>query len=195
MKVSKQQVAVHRRALLDAASHLCKERGLAAVAVADISRAAGLTHGGFYRHFASREDMLRAACAHAFEWSLSALDGDAEPAGVVVDLIDRYLSVGHRDRIADGCPVAALAVDAARGDAVLSAVFADGIERYIANVAALLPERHGRGRHKEQRMQAMATLATLVGGMILARATAGARAALSEEILGSLRKALHATKA
>lgn len=193
MKVSKAQAAENRQGILDAASRLYRERGLAGVGVADITRDAGLTHGGLYRHFASKDALVQEACARAFDWSIAPLDG-ATPNTTVAERIQSYLSPQHRDSPGTGCPAAALAVDAARAGNELSEVFAQGIERNIGRFAQLLADSGtgaGSASIKPQdRARAMQVLATLVGGLVLARATAAARPALSDEILTTLQAEL-----
>jgi len=183
MKVSKAQAAENRQGILDAAARLYRERGLTGVGVADITRDAGLTHGGLYRHFASKDALVQEACARAFDWSIAPLDG-ATPNTTVGERIQSYLSPQHRDSPGTGCPVAALAVDAGRA----------GIERNIGRFAQLLADSSaGVGSASlpaQDRARAMQVLATLVGGLVLARATAAARPALSDDILATLQAQL-----
>ncbi|GKS84951.1 TetR/AcrR family transcriptional regulator [Acidovorax sp. SUPP1855] len=193
MKVSKAQSAENRQGILDAAARLYRERGLSGVGVADITRDAGLTHGGLYRHFASKDALVREACARAFDWSIAPLDG-AEGATGLAARVNSYLSATHRDRPGEGCPAAALAVDAARAGSDLSEVFARGIERNIDRFARVIEELAPDGGpiSAEGRARAMEMLATMVGGLVLARATAAAQPALSDEILATLRDRLNA---
>ncbi len=203
MKVSKAQAAENRQGILDAAARLYRERGLTGVGVADITRDAGLTHGGLYRHFESKDALVREACARAFDWSIAPLDGHT-PNASVADRIQSYLSPQHRDTPGSGCPAAALAVDAARAGPELSQVFAEGIERNIQRFAQLLadsaPSVPAATTPREadeavataatHRAHAMQVLATMVGGLVLARATAAAQPGLSEEILTTLQDQL-----
>ena len=188
MKVSKAQAAENRQGILDAASRLYRERGLTGVGVADITRDAGLTHGGLYRHFASKDALVQEACARAFDWSIAPLDG-ATPNTTIGERIKSYLSPQHRDSPGTGCPAAALAVDAARAGSELSEVFAQGIERNIGRFAQLLCGGDATVQPQD-RARAMQVLATMVGGLVLARATAAARPALSDEILTTLQAQL-----
>ncbi|XDF36345.1 TetR/AcrR family transcriptional regulator [Paracidovorax avenae] len=186
MKVSKAQSSANRRNILETAARLYREHGLEGVGVAEITRGAGLTHGGLYRHFESKDALVREACALAFEWSIPS----DQPAGLAARVAS-YLSPEHRDHPGEGCPVAALAVDAARAGGELSEVFAQGIERNIerfARVAEGLEPSAQPGA--EARARAMQMLATMVGGMVLARATASGRPALSDEILAVLSEQL-----
>ena len=211
MKVSKAQAAENRQGILDAAARLYRERGLTGVGVADITRDAGLTHGGLYRHFESKDALVREACARAFDWSIAPLDGHT-PNASVADRIQSYLSPQHRDAPGSGCPAAALAVDAARAGGALSQVFADGIERNIQRFAQLLAdsepgapavpvvpagtapqdadEATAAAAAATRRAHAMQVLATMVGGLVLARATAAAQPRLSEELLTTLQNQL-----
>lgn len=117
-RVSQAQAEENRRRVVDTASRLFREQGTQ-VSVADLMKAAGLTHGAFYKQFASKEALVDEATAHAFAElnqrygaGLEQHDGQREAAQQA--LIDVYLSVEHRDDPADGCPVAALATDIAR---------------------------------------------------------------------------------
>lgn len=208
MKVSKAQAAENRQGILDAAARLYRERGLTGVGVADITRDAGLTHGGLYRHFESKDALVREACARAFDWSIAPLDGHT-PNASVADRIQSYLSPQHRDAPGSGCPAAALAVDAARAGGELSQVFAEGIERNIQRFAQLLADAEpampavsagtapqdadkttAAATAATHRARAVQVLATMVGGLVLARATAAAQPGLSEEILITLQSQL-----
>lgn len=190
MKVSKAQAAENRQGIVDAAARLYRERGFAGVGVADITRDAGLTHGGLYRHFESKDALVREACAQAFDWSIPPPQGDATCA-TAADRIRSYLSALHRDAPGSGCPVAALAGDAARAGPELQAVFAAGIERNIERFAQLLAaEAPGAADAGAHRARALHVLATMVGGLVLARATAAAQPALSLHILTTLQEQL-----
>ena len=190
MKVSKAQAAQNRQDILDAAARLYREHGLTGVGVAEVTRGAGLTHGGLYRHFESKDALVREACARAFDWSIAPLDGmeGTEGNGGLAARVQSYLSPQHRDSPGNGCPAAALAVDVARAGGDLSAVFAEGVERNITRFARViggLAEDAAPGA--ELRAQAMATLSAMVGALVLARATAASNAALSDEILATVR--------
>ena len=117
MKVSKAQAAENREGIVDAAARLYREKGLDGVGVAEITRDAGLTHGGLYRHFESKDALAREACLRAFEWTITPLDGlesseaDGAPATRLRALVHGYLSAAHRDHPGEGCPAAALAAD------------------------------------------------------------------------------------
>ena len=191
MKVSKAQAAENREGIVDAAARLYREKGLDGVGVAEITRDAGLTHGGLYRHFESKDALAREACLRAFEWTITPLDGlesaeaDGAPATRLRALVHGYLSATHRDHPGEGCPAAALAADAARAGPEMSEVFAQGVERNIQRFMSVL-----QGDDAAKRNQTIVTLSSMVGALVLARATAAGNPALSEEILATLREQL-----
>ena len=191
MKVSKAQAAENREGIVDAAARLYREKGLDGVGVAEITRDAGLTHGGLYRHFESKDALAREACLRAFEWTITPLDGlesseaDGAPTTRLRALVHGYLSATHRDHPGEGCPAAALAADAARAGPEMSEVFAQGVERNIQRFMSVL-----QGDDAAKRTQTIVTLSSMVGALVLARATAAGNPALSEEILATLREQL-----
>lgn len=190
MKVSKTQAAENRAGIVDAAARLYREKGLSGVGVAEITRDAGLTHGGLYRHFASKDALAREACLRAFEWTITPLDGleqdgNAPATAKLQAMVDSYLSVNHRDHPGEGCPAAALATDAARAGPEMSEVFAQGVERNIQRFMRVL-----EGEPAEKRAQTVVMLSSMVGALALARATAAGNPALSAEILRTLRERL-----
>jgi TetR/AcrR family transcriptional repressor of nem operon len=192
MKVSKAQAAQNRQDILEAAARLYREHGLAGVGVAEVTRGAGLTHGGLYRHFESKDALVREACARAFDWSPRPTEGEDQGGGLAAR-VRAYLSPRHRDNPGEGCPVAALAVDVARAGGELSAVFAQGAERNITRFArAIGGLGDGEAPSAAQRAEAIATLGAMVGALVLARATAAADPALSDEILETMRTHLTA---
>jgi len=188
MKVSKAQAAQNRQDILEAAARLYRAHGLAGVGVAEVTRGAGLTHGGLYRHFESKDALVREACARAFDWSIGPLDGAVEGSdGGLAARVQAYLSPQHRDSPGEGCPAAALAVDVARAGGDLSAVFAAGVERNITRFARVIGGLAADAEPSPaQRAEAMAMLSAMVGALVLARATAATRPALSDEILATV---------
>ncbi len=185
MKVTKEQSAANRQALVDAASKLYRERGIAGVGLAEISREAGFTHGGFYGRFASKEELAAEACDLAFEASLSRLAAQLDKhGGDLGPFLKRYFSAAHRDAPGGGCPMAALGVDAAREGGLLRESMSTGIGAYLHELATHRPDGTVvETPTADDEARAIGLLATMVGGMILARACAGAAPALSERIL------------
>ena len=188
VKVTRQQAAENRAAVVKAAGRLFRAHGFDGVGVAEITRAAGLTHGGFYGQFASKGALAEEACEHAFaeslDWLQTRLGG---PEGGLDRLLDAYLSQRHRDRPGDGCPMAAYATEIARQDPALQERFAAGVARYVDALANGLPEGGDDGG---RRRRAMTILAALVGGMVLARATASSAPDLAADMLTCLRREL-----
>ncbi|MFJ9038518.1 TetR/AcrR family transcriptional regulator [Streptomyces sp. NPDC102406] len=203
-RVSQAQAEENRKRVVDTASRLFRERGTH-VSVADLMKAAGLTHGAFYKQFASKEALVDEATAHAISEltrlhaaGLERYDGEREAARR--SLIDGYLSVEHRDDPAEGCPVAALATDIARepegGEA--RRVYTEGVARFADFLAAEGAEAteategteaaEGAGAAEAGGQDGLVRLCTMFGALVLARATKGSP--LSEEILAAARAAL-----
>lgn len=186
MRVSRQKAAENRERIIEAAGALFRAKGFNGVGVADIMRAADLTHGGFYGHFASKDDLVAQASQRTMEhaaenWAKITATTNAQPYAA---LLKRYLSPGHRDDPGHGCVFSALSVDAARCGKAVHTAFAEGLEPLIAIVAQSLPQ----GTKAQRRRQAVAAVAALIGALILARAVAGT--ALSDEILAAAQREL-----
>src|SRR5690349_8991117 len=116
MKVSREQAAENRERVIDIASRIFRERGFQGIGVADIMKAAGLTHGAFYGQFASKEDLMEKATMRAFDgaealWAKLARDAPDDPVGAIAA---QYLSTQHRDHPELGCVVASLGPELAR---------------------------------------------------------------------------------
>ncbi|PWC89355.1 TetR family transcriptional regulator [Azospirillum sp. TSH100] len=186
MRVSKEQAAENRRRVVEVASALFRERGFNGIGVADLMKEAGLTHGGFYGQFASKEDLAAEACAHAMGMAAERWGRTAETQGAdaLAALLDSYLSVRHRDHSAAGCPIAALGIDAARQGGVARSAFTRGLRPFLNVLDRLIPCRSAEAR----RRTALATLSGMVGALILARAVDDP--ALSAEILDAARTSL-----
>jgi TetR/AcrR family transcriptional repressor of nem operon len=189
MRVTKEKAAEHRAAIVTAASRLFRQRGFDGVGVAEIMKAAGLTHGGFYGHFASKEALAAEACGEAFVHSMTRLQPGAAD---ILDYLDSYLSELHRDRPDKGCPMAAFADEIARQSTPVQSEFTTGTAQFIDVLVQRLEHFQGEGT-AERRSRAIAILAAMVGGMALARATAGTSPELSAEILASVRAQLDRT--
>jgi TetR/AcrR family transcriptional regulator, transcriptional repressor for nem operon len=178
-RVSQAQARQNREQVVDAAARLFRERGIQGVSVAEVMAAAGLTHGGFYKQFASKEALVAEAAGQAFDHldvRLSALGDDHEQARRT--LIDYYLSPEHRDDPGDGCPTAGLVTDMAREapDSPAREIYAGGVESFGHRLAT------GPDGGED-----LAAVSMMVGAILLARATSGD---LSERILHAVREAL-----
>ena len=179
MKVSREQAAQNRDRIVEAAAQLFRERGFDGIGVADLMKEAGLTHGGFYGHFSSKEGLIAEASARALTrslalWSTLAARAPRAPLSAIASV---YLTSRHRDNPGAGCLLAALGPDVSRqGPAVRRAV-TDGVRSACDLLAKLVPHKSKGAR----RQKAIATYATFVGAMVLARAVDDR--ALSQEIL------------
>lgn len=188
MKVSREQAAANRERVVDVAAALFREHGFDGVGLATLMRAAGLTHGGFYGQFRSKEALAAEAAARALAQSAedwrSLTDGKNREVALA-SLLESYLSVRHRDAPGRGCAYAALAAEAARGpDPAVRRSFEEGLEPLISILGSLSPEEG----EPERRRQALAAMAEMVGALVLARAVGDP--AVSEEILDAAREDL-----
>jgi TetR/AcrR family transcriptional repressor of nem operon len=176
----------HERIVKTAAARF-REKGIDGISLADLMKEAGLTHGGFYRHFESRDDLVAEAveCAlHASDGTLcSVVDEQGE-----VDLeryIAQYLSTEHRDNPGAGCAMAALAGDIARSGDRARALYSTHIEKLVQRIVPLLGEAQPAS---ERRAYALLVVTTMSGALSMARATLDAK--LSDEILEVTRERL-----
>ncbi len=183
MRKNKEETAESRRRILKEAARLYREKGFSGVGVTDIMEAAGMTHGGFYRHFPSKEALIAEAMAEAFTDRASPLAPDHGEAGsdLLRNYIDLYLSKDHLDHPAAGCPVAAVGSEAAHIGGDVSRVFHDGVARTIDRVAEALG-----GAKEESRPEALRLLATLVGAIVIARAV-GNHSDIRDDVLKAVR--------
>lgn len=188
MRVSRQQAAENRKRVLDVAGRLFREKGFDGIGVADVMKAAGLTHGGFYGQFASKDDLAAQALSGAFDhgverWTARAQAAPDDPFGAIVGY---YLSRGHRDVMGASCPISALAGEVTRQSPAVRSSFTEGFERLAAVLAENLPDEKSANA-EDRRRQTLAIMATIAGAVTLARAVDDK--ALSDEILAAARKA------
>ncbi|MBI5618747.1 MAG: TetR/AcrR family transcriptional regulator [Gammaproteobacteria bacterium] len=157
-----------RERILRVAGRRFRERGLEGLGIAELMDEAGLTHGGFYRHFASRDDLVTHALGTALAANLSRLSKVAERSSKdpLHAMIDRYLDASHRDAPGDGCTIASLSADVARAGEATRTAYTGYVERFIELVAASIPD----GSPKTKRMYAIGTLSAMVGALTLSRA-------------------------
>jgi TetR/AcrR family transcriptional repressor of nem operon len=179
MKVSRIQAAANRERILDAASTLFREHGFDGVGVADLMKDAGLTHGGFYGHFTSKEELMAQACDRAFarsvaKWSRLCAGADGEPLAAIAH---SYLSARHRDHPGTGCAVAALGADLSRQGPTVRRAVTRGVRSLVDALASVVP---GTTRSARRR-KALAAYASMVGALVLARAVDDEK--LSKEVL------------
>jgi TetR/AcrR family transcriptional repressor of nem operon len=190
-RVSRKQADLNREIIVEAATRLFRERGLHGISVVDVMAAAGLTHGGFYGHFESREALAQEASGRAFDQSaerwqerIAAHVDDNDAARLA--LIEPYLSQASRDNPGESCPVVAFAGDMCHEatDSGLRQTFMEGLHRLLKSYGSLL----NSGDVDADRQQALVEYSLMVGALTLARASRGD--ALSDEILDAACKFL-----
>ncbi|MEX3969696.1 TetR/AcrR family transcriptional regulator [Paraburkholderia caribensis] len=158
MKVSREQVAENRRAILDAASRLFREKGFEAITVAEVMKSAGLTHGGFYGYFKSKDDLIAQSLVHV-------LGQESEPIKDLVAYAKEYLSPSHRANISSGCPTAGLGAETIRQSPEARAAMTEGQRQTLERFCASLPN----ASRDEARRIAIGTWSAMVGAMVLSR--------------------------
>jgi TetR/AcrR family transcriptional regulator, transcriptional repressor for nem operon len=173
MRYPVEETAAKHERIVKEASRLFRERGFENVSVGEVMKAAGLTHGAFYAHFASKEELQAAAIAYGQRVSLERVQRSKKKTKGTFD--DRYLSPRHRDNPGDGCTMAALGQEVARSAPELKAAFERGLEEILSAVAG-------------DRKEAIFRTAALLGGVVLARAVQDPR--VSDEILMTVRQKL-----
>ena len=174
MRYPVEETAAKHERIVKEASRLFRERGFENVSVGDVMKAAGQTHGAFYAHFASKEELQAAAVAYGQAVSLDRVRRSKEKK-TKESYADRYLSRSHRDNPGDGCTMAALGAEVARSTPELNNAFEQGLED-------ILSVKGG------DRNEAIFRVAAMMGGVVLARAVKNPR--LSDEILKSVRQKL-----
>jgi TetR/AcrR family transcriptional regulator, transcriptional repressor for nem operon len=173
------KAASHTR-IVNVASRRIRRDGIDSVAVAELMNEAGLTHGGFYRHFASRDQLVAEAIDVALVEGSQRTYAAAEVGGADA-IIDGYLSRSHREKPETGCAVAALPSDIARGNGRARTAYSRQVRRYTELLTGLTPGRDADEAHL--------ILAALVGAVVLARAVNDR--CLSDAMLENTRRALH----
>jgi TetR/AcrR family transcriptional repressor of nem operon len=186
MKVSREKAAEHRERIIDTAGALFRAKGFDGIGVADIMKAADLTHGGFYGHFTSKDDLVARASRRTMDHAAAnwAKVVASAPDQAYAALLRHYLSAHHRDDPAHGCAFASLGNDAARSGTAVRTAFADGLEALLVILAQSVAGKSKAAR----RRKALTTMAALVGALTLARAVEGTP--LSDEMLDAVRREL-----
>jgi len=194
VKVTKEQAAENRAALVRAADRLFRERGIDGVGVAEICKRAGLTHGALYAQFPSKEALAAEALAYGLDRShahltAAANDGHDGHQPALTGYLDAYLAPRHRDDLAGGCPMAASASEIARQDVAVSAQFSDGFERMVEAIQGMLGST-ATPESADARSRALTIAVAMIGGIALARAVRMARPDLSDDIVTAVRQVL-----
>src|SRR5579863_4151705 len=176
MRYPVEETAAKHERIVKEASRLFRERGFENVSVGEVMKAAGLTHGAFYAHFGSKEELQAASVAYGQKVSLGRLQrSKKKKKRSKGSFANRYLSRWHRDKRGDGCTMAALAHEVARSTPELKAAFEQALENMLSAEGG-------------DRKEAIFRAAAMMGGVVLARAVQDPR--FSEEILKSVRQKL-----
>jgi TetR/AcrR family transcriptional regulator, transcriptional repressor for nem operon len=188
MKVSREQAVRTRERILETAARRFRERGYEGIGVADLMKEAGLTHGGFYGHFSSKEELIAEASTRALTGSLALLGEIAERASRdrLAAVAKAYLTSSHRDDPGSGCLLAALGPDVSRQGPAVRRRVSEYVRSAVDLLITLVPGKSKATR----RTKAITTYATLVGAMVMARAVDDP--ALSQEILDACLAAVKA---
>lgn len=168
MRYTPEHKQATRETVVAVASREFRRRGFAGVGIAKLMAEAGLTHGGFYAHFPAKEALVAESLEFALQESFEALRSAAERGGLE-SIVALYLSEGHRDHPAKGCPLPSLSAEVGRGSKASRVAFSQTLDSLLGLVADALPE----DRPELRRERAAFTLAAMVGAILLARATAG----------------------
>ena len=181
MRKSNKEAAETREAIVATATDYIRRTGIAEASLADVMKAAGLTHGGFYRHFRNKEQLVAEALASAGDKVVAAIGRNTAKGGINA-AVDSYLSTAHRDASTPICPFAALGSEVARSGDEPRAAATAALEKIFATLA--------RGEvNSEARGDAIVTLSAMIGAMTLARITSDSP--LSKDILERVKEHLH----
>jgi TetR/AcrR family transcriptional repressor of nem operon len=184
MRVSRDEMARHHDEIVAAASKMLRLRGIDRMSVSDLMQAVGLTHGGFYRHFESKEALVAEATAFTFKTILEMLEARGEKLGAKAALssyVADYLSTRHVEAPDIGCPAAAYGADVARDAGPVGETFTTGLGKLLAWISEGLSCPPGI-----RRVRAAELFALMVGAVVTARAAGDAR--MAKEILSAARQ-------
>ena len=182
MRKSKLEAAQTREAILAAAADLIRRTGIGEASLADMMAAAGLTHGGFYRHFRNKEHLVSEALSAAGDKAIATM-GRTIARGGLNAVVDSYLSKSHRDSPTPLCPFAAVGSEMARSGKETKAAATEVLQKLFVMLAGDAPDR------EEARSAAIVVLSTMIGAMTLARVVGDGD--LSLEILDRVKDHLH----
>jgi TetR/AcrR family transcriptional repressor of nem operon len=161
MRVSKEKAAENRERILEAAARLFRERGLSGTGIDALAEAAGLTYGGLYSQFGSKEALM----AEAVRRASASFAGEMRDKTSMSAYVDRYLSDAHRDDPGNGCAVAALASEMPRQSKAVRRAFTEMAKGAVERIGARLKASRKGVREDD----VLATVATLVGALVIAR--------------------------
>ena len=192
--MSRQQKELNRERIVAAAGQGFRARGIDGVGIDEVMKTAGMTLGGFYNHFSSKDDLALEVLNQGFTASLGHVDAliGAHPRSsraALNAIVDSYLTTYHRDHPEDGCASSALAADAWRHGVQAQEEYRRGLQGYLAAITDLLQTSAKQDDVKldarRAREQAIALFSQMVGAQLIARAIAKADPELSDEVLAS----------
>jgi TetR/AcrR family transcriptional repressor of nem operon len=177
VRKSREEAAQTRKRIVEAASCEFLKNGIVATGLNDLMKAAGLTRGGFYKHFESKDQLVAEACAEAVERIIGVMA--AQPT--INAAVATYLSTRHRDNPASGCPLSAIGSELARTDEKTREAATDGFEKLVEILAE-------KSDSPDARRRALVAVSTLIGALTMSRVVNDAD--LSAEILKEVEKSL-----
>jgi len=184
MRKSKQEAAETRQRILKAAAAKFRQNGIGGTGLSDLMAAAGLTHGGFYRHFDSKDQIVAEACAAATESAIATFFSNKPSQSGLKARVAKYLSPAHRDDPSAGCPLAALGSEIVRCDETTRAVATQAYLELVNIIAA----ESGKTRPDVARRRALVAAATMIGALTMSRIVTDSE--LSARILREAEKQL-----
>ena len=186
MRKSKQEAAATRQRIITAAAAAFRKNGIAETGLSDLMAGAGLTHGGFYRHFDSKDQIVAEACTVAAEALVEQLAAAAakKPRRGLKTIVENYLSVAHRNEPEDGCPLSALGSEIARADEKTRAAATQAFLRLVGVIGA----QFGKAPPHVARRRALVAATTMIGALTMSRIVTDSE--LSAGILREAKKQL-----
>ena len=184
MRKSREEALETRKRIVDSAASRFRENGIDQTALVDFMNDAGLTQGGFYKHFQSKDQLVSEALERSFEQSFAEMAASIRgrnSTDTLAALVNEYLSPKHRDRVGEGCPLSSLGTELRRSSEETSAITTDRLKKVIT----LITEQIKGVPPEEAKRQAHGILAAMVSGLILSRLTNSAN--LSSAILRDTR--------
>ncbi|WP_242540468.1 TetR/AcrR family transcriptional regulator [Trinickia mobilis] len=184
MRKSRQEAAQTRQRIVDAASVEFRRKGIGGAALSDVMSAAGLTHGGFYKHFESKDQVIEESVSQAIQSLIDGVEAAASGGRGPAAVISGYLSTKHRDDPGSGCPFVALGSELARSAANVREATTEGFSKLVEAMAAQFDDLPAAAAKKK----ALVTLSTMIGAVTIARIVTDPK--LSASILLEARKRL-----
>jgi TetR/AcrR family transcriptional repressor of nem operon len=177
MRKSREEAAETRKRIVKAAAREFREKGIVATGLADLMKSAGMTHGGFYKHFESKDQLIAEACTEAVNEVMERMEAPSTTNAALAG----YLSTRHRDNPASGCPFSAIGSELGRTDEKTREAVTAGFERLVKLL-------EGKSKGKDARRRAMVAASTMIGAMTMARIVNDPE--LSSEILSAVETSL-----